>query len=82
MTQLVAIYPKEEYGIVYIATGNACRQEAIRSAKCVKQYNSKLVIAIFSDHAQVDPVFDQTFAIENPDFSTIDKVKHLWMTPF
>jgi hypothetical protein len=71
-----------ERGIVYIATGEACRQEAIRSAKSVKMHNPSLGIAIFSEMQAVDPVFDFHYLIEHPEFSPLDKVKNLWKTPF
>ena len=71
-----------ERGVVYVATGEACRQEAIKSAKSVRMHNPSLAIAIFSELPAVDPVFDFTFQIEQPEFSTIDKVKNLWRTPF
>lgn len=71
-----------EKGVVYIATGEKCRQEAIRSAKSLKKHNPSLIVAIFTEASAVDPVFDHTHLIENPDFSTIDKMKSLWKTPF
>jgi hypothetical protein len=71
-----------ERGVVYVATGEGCRQEAIRSAKTVKRHNPSIDIAIFTEMPEVDPVFDLTFLIEKPEFSAIDKVKNLWRTPF
>ena len=73
---------RKERGVVYIATGEGCRREAIRSAKSVKQHNPSIAIAIYTEISVVDPVFDFTFLIEKPEFSAIDKVKNLWRTPF
>jgi hypothetical protein len=71
-----------EKGVVYIATGENCRAEAVKSAKSLKAHNQSIPIAIFSDKESVDPVFNFHFLIENPEFSTLDKVKNLWKTPF
>jgi hypothetical protein len=69
-------------GVVYIATGNACYEECIKSAKSVKEHNPHLKILIFSERTEVDPVFDEHRVIEAPSFSNLDKVRYLWMTPF
>jgi hypothetical protein len=69
-------------GVVYIATGDACNEECIKSANSVKHHNPELKIHIFSERTEVDPVFDEHHLIEAPSFSNLDKVRHLWMTPF
>ena len=71
-----------EKGVVYVATGVTCICEAIKSAKSLKRHNPHLPTAIFTNMTFVDPIFDFHYLIENPEFSTLDKMKNLWKTPF
>lgn len=69
-------------GVLYIATGDACYKEAIKSAKSIRAHNSSISLALFSEKESVDPVFDIHEQIKDPLFSTFDKVRYLWKTPF
>jgi hypothetical protein len=69
-------------GVLYIATGEACYREAVKSAKSLRAHNKALCLALFSDRESVDPVFDIYEQIQDPMFSTFDKVRYLWKTPF
>ena len=71
----------KDCGIFYVATGAACRAEAVLSARSVKAVWPEIPIAIKTD-APVDPdCFDQIDLIsDGPD--NLAKVRHLAETPF
>jgi len=73
-----------DFGILYIATGTKYIQEAIHSAKSVRQIMPKLPIAIYLDDPSSIPagLFDLVNQINDPQFSYIDKVLLLQKTPF
>lgn len=82
MAEVIPNAGRLERGVVYIATGEACRHEAIRSARSFRRHNPLVPIAIFTETKFVDPIFNYTLTIEEPDFSTVDKMRNLWKTPF
>lgn len=73
-----------DFGILYIATGTKYIQEAIASAKSVRQVMSDIPLAIYLDDPDQLPkkLFDFVYQINNPQFSYIDKVVLLQKTPF
>lgn len=71
-----------DVGVTYVATGDACYQEALRSARSVRQHHPHIPIALISERLGCDPIFDQHFQILDPHFSMLDKVRNLKQTPF
>lgn len=73
-----------DFGILYIATGTKYIQEAIYSAKSVRQIMPTLPIAIYLDDSTQIPekLFNFVNQIDAPQFSYMDKVSLLQKTPF
>lgn len=69
-------------GVTYVATGDACYSEALRSARSVRQHHPDLPIALISERLECDPIFNQHLRIADPQFSMLDKVRNLKKTPF
>jgi hypothetical protein len=68
-------------GILYVATGAACRAEAVISARSVKTAWPQIPIAIKTDGPVDQSCFDQIDLIsDGPD--NLAKVRHLVETPF
>lgn len=67
-------------GVIYIATGRAHVAAACASAASVRRSNPGLGLALFSDAAPADPVFDEVRPILSPHARS--KVDHLAATPF
>lgn len=53
-------------GVLYLASGSAYREKAIRSAKSVKRHNPTLPITIYTDEPVDTPVFDKVRALDEP----------------
>lgn len=71
----------KNYGVFYVATGAACRAEAVFSARSVKAAWPEIPIAIKTDGPVEKGCFDQIDLIsDGPD--NLAKVRHLAETPF
>lgn len=72
----------QELGVVYAATGERCRREAIRSATSLKRHNPSLPVTLFSDAVLDEPCFDEVRQLEECSFSYIDKIAPLADSPY
>jgi hypothetical protein len=70
------------YGVLYIATGPQCREEALRSVRSLKQHCPQVPAALISDIPVSGGDFDHYLPVEKPSFSTLDKVRNIHRTPF
>jgi len=72
-----------DFGILYVATGSACNEEALHSAASVRKCMGKnLPLAIFSDRHVDENLFDIVRTIPDPKFDYEDKIRYLRHTPF
>jgi hypothetical protein len=69
------------HGILYVATGQAFRSEAITSARSVRSVWPDIPIAIFCDAAVDENCFDLVEIIQ-AEGGNIDKVRHIARSPF
>lgn len=69
-------------GVIYIATGSRCVAEALRSVQSFKAHNPRIPATLFTDLTKRPAEFDQIFAIENPTYSSFDKVANILRTPY
>lgn len=71
-------------GILYLATGEKYRSEALCSAEVVKKICPDLPIAIITDYASepIDNMFSFVIELEEPSFSFRDKTWIFEYTPF
>ncbi|KJD34106.1 hypothetical protein PK35_05085 [Tamlana nanhaiensis] len=67
-------------GVIYIANGDKFINEAIASAKSLKQHNSNLSVTLFSNKKVGTEYFDKQILIENPGYR--DKVYYLEKSPY
>jgi lipopolysaccharide biosynthesis glycosyltransferase len=69
-------------GIIYYGTGEYYLQEAIRSAKSVKEYN-KIHITIYTDQSAVqNNCFDSVRQIKSSQFPFYDRINYFKQTPY
>jgi hypothetical protein len=68
-------------GVVYIATGTN-REEAIISATSLKACMPDIHVTLFTDIRPAEGLFDQCVIIDEPKFSSLDKVQNLKHTPY
>ena len=73
---------RSKRGVIYIATGDSCYAESLKSATSLRKYNPDLPITLFSERPDVDPIFDNSVLIEDPMFSMLDKVRNIAKTPY
>lgn len=69
-------------GILYIATGNRFRNEAIYSAGRVRELMPEVPLALASDQLPNNRIFSNTIPIDRPQGSFADKIAPLAQTPF
>lgn len=69
-------------GVIYVATGQKYIDEACCSASSVKEKMPFLKITIFSDRFVSHDCFDDVFLIEDPQYSFIDKIKYMYLSPY
>lgn len=69
-------------GFVYIATGDAFVDEAIRSAQTVDTQHPEIPICLMSDRDVSHPVFDEVLVLDDPAYGFEDQILHLDDTPF
>ncbi len=69
-------------GILYIATGEEYRQEAVLSAKSVKNAMPSIQIGIITDSDPQDAVFDDIIIIESPQYDFTDQISYLSDSPY
>jgi len=74
----------EQFGVLYVATGDSCVVEANRSASSIKALMPDLPLAIFTDKPSSMPpgLFNHVFLISDPTYSSYDKIEPLAKTPF
>ena len=76
---------KERSGFLYIATGKHFLEEAIVSAKSLKESCPNSPIAVCTDQHNVEKAkgfFEHVLIIEDPQYNFIDKIGPLVKTPF
>lgn len=73
---------KIKQGILYIATGQRFRGEAISSARRVQELMPETPLALASDLLLEGKLFSYTIPIERPQGSFADKIAPLSQTPF
>lgn len=66
----------EDAGVLYVATGEDLRSEAVKSAEQVARL-TELPISIATDQAPESAVFDHVSLIQNPAYSLRDKVMNV-----
>jgi len=73
-------------GVIYIARGKKCNDEAIRSAASLKDKSPGMSATIFSTEEIKSPLFDKIIPIEKEDLSDkgpyLEKVKHMYSSPY
>lgn len=71
-------------GVVYIATGDNCRNEALVSARSLKATNPDLKVCLFTDVivTELSAYFDIVRIIESPGKGSSNKVYYITETPF
>ena len=72
-------------GVLYIATGERCRSEAILNAQRCRNANPNLAITIKTDrtdHPGLANVFDSVILCSNPSYSYRDKIIGLSQLPY
>jgi hypothetical protein len=69
-------------GILYVATGEKFLDEAEHSARSVRRVSPELPLAIVSDCVPSEELFDIRLRITSPEYSFIDKIGALALTPF
>jgi hypothetical protein len=72
----------EGCGILYVATGQKYLDEAEHSARSVRLVSPELLLAIVSDCAPSEELFDVRLRTTRPEYSFIDKIGALARTPF
>jgi hypothetical protein len=72
----------EGCGILYVATGQKYLDEAEHSARSVRLVSPELPLAIVSDCAPSEQLFDVRLRMTRPEYSFIDKISALALTPF
>lgn len=72
----------QKLGAVYVATGENCRQQAIRSATSLKKHNPSLPVTLFSDVLIEEYCFDEVWRLEGCSFSYLDKISPLAESPY
>ncbi len=73
---------KKDFGVVYVATGEFFAQEAIESARQIKNLNREVKIALFTDKRYGSDYIDHEIVIEEPLHSVKDKMLCLPKSPF
>ena len=75
--------PADDFGVIYSATGQKFVDEAVRSARSLKQVMPDLPVTLYTDLTEVpDGVFDVIEIIEHPHYSTRDKIQPLCDPPY
>src|SRR4051794_36940264 len=69
-------------GILYVATGQNYLDEAEHSARSVRRVSPELPLAIVSDCVPSQELFDVHLQITRPEYSFIDKIGALALSPF
>lgn len=72
-------------GVLYACTGVKLLEEAIISAKSVRNYNSFIEIVIYTDNIEIaenSGVFNRVYKISKPTHSNQDKIWPLYESPF
>lgn len=69
-------------GVVYVATGETCFLEASQSVASLKKHNPQLHTTLFTDKVYTKSEFDDFVIIEDPEYSILDKARHLANTPY
>ena len=75
-----------DLGVVYVATGDRSRSEALRSLRSLRQFSPGVPAAVFTDSEGVDSALwreaDEAVVIEHPHFGFRDKILPLLDRPF
>jgi hypothetical protein len=78
--------PKGEFGVVYVATGDRSRLEALRSLRSLRRFSPGVPAAVFTDADGVDSALwreaDEASLVEHPHFGFRDKILPLLDRPF
>jgi hypothetical protein len=62
-------------GVFYVATGDKCRAEALKSVRSLKQHLPHIHTTLFSDQPCGAGLFDRNIIIPNPKMTNQDKVE-------
>jgi len=73
---------EDDFGVIYVATGEQFVKEAIISAEQLKCMMPDVNITLFSDLHSDSSVFDSIIDVKNPTYSFLDKVKSLQRSPY
>lgn len=74
---------KKQNGVLYIATGQKYLNEAITSAKSVRESNKNLSIALATDISVIEAdIFDDILHVSSSGNGYLDKIIHMASTPF
>lgn len=69
-------------GVIYIATGEKCLAEALQSVRSLKAANPGISATLFTDRAGNYLDFEQVFPVENPRYSSLDKLNNIHRSPY
>ncbi|ABK45475.1 hypothetical protein Mmc1_2984 [Magnetococcus marinus MC-1] len=67
--------------ILYAATGEAYRQEALNSARSLRPHLQNARVVLFSDAPLESALFDQVVVLEQPSFGFMDKISAMLQAP-
>src|SRR5688500_10192769 len=71
-----------ESGIIYVATGDRYRDEAVGACTSLKQCMPHVPVALFTDIPEVASLFDHVIVLDNPTCDFGDKIRGIQCSPF
>ncbi len=73
---------KKTKGVIYIATGEKCVNEALVSAASLKRYMPDLPVTLFSDIHIASEYINNVVSIKEPTNTFEDKIRNIYKSPY
>jgi hypothetical protein len=78
---------KNSFGVVYVATGQQCASEVIKSAKSLRTSNPSVQVVAFTDQSRLvllkqSGIFNNVLEVNDPSYNWNDKIFGFINTPF
>jgi hypothetical protein len=71
-----------ESGIIYVATGDRYRDEAVGACASLRQFMPHVPVVLFTDIPEVATPFDHVIVLDNPTCDFADKIRGIQCSPF
>jgi hypothetical protein len=71
-----------EFGVIYVATGDHYRDEAVGACTSLKQFMPHMPVVLFTDVHDVLSPFDHVIVLDNPSCDFADRIRGIQNSPF